>query len=130
MQTAQIHRDEDGWAQDINGVWDCVEEVTIESATEEAAELIEQDPCEIACWLATDSGIQANAPVDVPAASRRFQAGDELTDGELLALIWRAGDDCRAAAYTLKNRFLECAKTKARIKELALELMPEEETEE
>lgn len=129
MQTAQSYYDEQGY-REASAYWDDEGPMTIEQAEEESAELIEANPCEIACWLAADSAIKADGPVDVPAASRRFQAGDELTDGELLALIWRAGDDCKAAAYTLKNRFLECAKTKARIKELALELMPQEETEE
>lgn len=129
MQTAQSYYDEQGY-REASEYWESDDRLTIDQATEEAAELIERDPCEIACWLATNSAIPANALVDVPAASRRFQAGDELTDGELLALIFRAGEDCQQAAYTLKNRFLECAKTKARIKELAVELMPEEETEE
>jgi hypothetical protein len=129
MQTAQSYHDEQGY-REASAYWDDEGPMTIEQAEEESEELIEANPCEIACWLAADSAIKADGPVDVPAASRRFQAGDELTDGELLALIWRAGDDCKAAAYTLKNRFLECAKTKARIKELAIEMMPEEEVEE
>jgi hypothetical protein len=129
MQTAQSYFDEQGY-REASEYWESDDRLTIEQATEEAAELIEADAYQIAWWLNNDSIVNADGPVNVPAASRRFQAGDELTDGELLALIFRAGEDCQQAAYTLKNRYLDHAKTKEAIKELALELMPEEETEE
>ena len=129
MQTAQNYYDEQGY-REASEYSESDDRLTEAEALSEAAELIEADPYQIAWWLNNDSIVNADGPVNVPAASRRFQAGDELTDGELLALIFRAGEDCQQAAYTLKNRFLECAKTKARIKELAVELMPAEETEE
>jgi hypothetical protein len=127
--SVQSYYDEQGY-REASEYWESDDRLTIEQATSDAAELIEADAYQIAWWLNNDSIVNADGPVDVVSASLRLWDGQELTDGELLALIFRAGDDCRAAAAKLKDRYLDHAKTKEAIKELALELMPEEETEE